>query len=100
MKPISLLLALGLCACSSFPPSSVSAGFMGANVTVATPGWSAPVKVVPTAAIQSPALLVPLDSPIAKDDQATVRDGSITATVPIVSAPVAAPVLAVPAKTQ
>jgi hypothetical protein len=82
--------------CSSFPPSSISAGFFGANVTVATPGWSAPVAVVPSPAIQSPALLVPLGSPIADNDQATIHDHNITAFVPIVEAPVAAPVLAVP----
>jgi hypothetical protein len=77
---------------------SVSAGFMGADITVATPGWSAPVKVTPSAVIQSPALLVPLGSPIADNDTATVNDKGTTAVVPVVEAPVSAPVLAVPAK--
>lgn len=94
-----ILIVLGsLNACSSFPPLAVNAGFMGATVGVSTPGWQKPVPVVPNPAIQSPALLVPIGSPIANNDQATVTDGKITATVPIVEAPVAAPVLAVPKK--
>ena len=98
MKALVILLAFTFWGCSSFPPSSVSAGFMGASVTVATPGWSKPVAVVPSPAIQSPALLVPFDSGIANNALATVTDGKITATVPVVEAPVKTPVLAVPAK--
>ena len=69
---------------------------MGASVNIATPGWSKPVPVVPTAAIQSPTLLVPIGSPIAQNDSATVTDHNITAFVPIIEAPVAKPILAVP----
>lgn len=82
--------------CSSFPPMAVNAGFMGGTVGVSTPGWSKPVPVVANPSIQTPALLVPIGSPIANQDQATIHDKNITAFVPIVEAPVAAPVLAVP----
>jgi hypothetical protein len=82
--------------CSSAPPGSYGVNAFGVGVTYSTPGWSAPAKVVPTQSIQSPALLVPLDSALANNESATVTNGQITATVPIVAAPVAAPVLAVP----
>jgi hypothetical protein len=82
--------------CSSAPPGTYGANAFGVGVSYSTPGWSAPVAVVPTTAIQSPALLVPINSPIATNTTATVTDGKITATVPIVAAPVANPVLAVP----
>ena len=97
MKPFALLLAL-LTSCSSFPPASISAGFFGATVTVATPGWSAPVPVVPTPSMLGPALLVPIGSPIAVNDTATINDHGTVALVPVVEAPVSKPVLAVPPK--
>ena len=89
-------MALLLAGCQSAPPGSYGVNAFGFGVTYSTPGWSAPVKVVPTQSIQSPALLVPLDSPLANNESATVTDGKITSTVPVVAAPVAAPVLAVP----
>jgi hypothetical protein len=93
-------LFLMFAGCSSFPPSSISAGFFGANVTVATPGWSAPVPVVESKVITKPTLLVPADSPVAKVAIATIQPtATLNATaVSVVVAPVAAPVLAVPAK--
>jgi hypothetical protein len=98
---VLLLAALVLWAfagCSSAPPGTYSAGFMGAQVQYSTPGWSAPAKVVPSAAITTPALLVPADSPVANELTATVQGNGTTTSVPIVVAPVAKAVLAVPAK--
>jgi hypothetical protein len=89
-----------LSACSSFPPSSVSAGFFGANVTVATPGWSKPVAVVPYAVITKPTLLVPSTSPAANELTATVAPTATTpaTAVAVVVAPVATETLAIPVK--
>jgi hypothetical protein len=92
---ILVLMALLLTGCGT--PFSVSGGFFGANVTANFPnGITVPAKVVPTASIQSPALLVPLNSGLANTESVSVTDGNITSNVPIVPAPVAAPVLAVP----
>jgi hypothetical protein len=78
-------------------PFSLTGGFMGANVTANFPnGIQVPAKVVPTQSIQSPALLVPLTSSLANTESTIVTDGKITATVPVVAAPVSIPTLAVP----
>jgi ABC-type transport system involved in cytochrome c biogenesis permease component len=89
------LILLSLEGCASFPPLSVSAGFMGASVTVATPGWTAPVPVV-ALPVTSPVLLVP---PGSSEESATVLP---TATTPattvavVVSDAVKKPTLAIP----
>jgi hypothetical protein len=100
MKALAFILILALSACASFPPSSVSAGFFGANVTVATPGWSAPVPVVTSPVITKPTLLVPAGSPAATELTATVAPtGTTPATaVQVLVAPVKTETLAVPAK--
>ncbi len=85
-----------LTSCASAPPGSYGVNAFGFGVTYSTPGWSAPVPVVKSEVITKPTLLVPTDSPIADHDSATVTDGKVTSTVPIVEASVAAPVLAVP----
>ena len=82
--------------CSSAPPGTYGVNAFGLGVTYSTPGWSAPVSVVKSEVITKPTLLVPTDSAIADNDSATVTDGKVTSTVPIVAAPVVAPVLAVP----
>jgi cation transporter-like permease len=96
----SSVISAFLGSCASFPPSSVSAGFFGANVTVATPGWSAPVPVVPYAVITKPTLLVPEQSPAANESTATVAPTANTParTVAVVVAPVATETLAIPVK--
>lgn len=97
------LLFCGLAAlvvgCASFPPLSVGAGFMGANVSVSTPGWSAPVPVVASPAVTKLTLLVPSDSPAASQTVAIVAPTATTpaGSVPVVVAPVAEPTLAIPA---
>jgi hypothetical protein len=80
--------------CSSFPPLAVGYTFP-MTVSVSTPGWSAPVKVAPSAAVNQPALLVPPGSAPDASDTAQVAGKG---TVPVVAAPVNAPVLAVPVK--
>jgi hypothetical protein len=90
----ALLLFLLFPACSSFPPASVTAGFFGATIEVATPGWSAPVPTTPSAVITEPTLLVPANSVAA--DHATATVSATGRVIPVVVAPVAAPVLAVP----
>lgn len=99
MKPPAacgiLCFACLLFACST--PFSISGGFIGASITVNFPdGIHKSVPVVPTPEIQSPTLLVPIGSPIADHDSVTVNDGKVISTVPIIEAPVTAPVLAVP----
>src|ERR1700675_878374 len=63
-----LLLVVGLlCGCapgSYVPPVSISAGFFGAQVTVAEPGYTVPAKVIATQAVQQPTLIVPASAPI------------------------------------
>jgi hypothetical protein len=94
-----LLAALVLWAfagCASAPPGTYSAGFMGAQVQYSTPGWSAPVAVVPSSVITKATLLVPVNSPAASSLTAQSADTGVS--VPVVVAPVAKPVLAIPAK--
>lgn len=95
---MSRLLIFGaalLCSCTS--PFSVSAGFFGANVTVAFPnGVSGTVPVSASPSASSPALLVPVGTK--PSDTATVVSGSTTpATVPVIESEVSSPVLSVPA---
>lgn len=92
-----ILLVLLFCSCSSFPPLTVGAGFMGATVQVSTPGWSAPVPVKSSISIDKPVLLVP-ENTVDVPTQATVQgDGDRpTSTVPVLKASVTAPVLIVP----
>lgn len=91
-----LLLALAGCAGSYVPPVSVSAGFFGATVTVAEPGFTVPAKVVQTAAVIQPTLMVPASAPITSGSVPVVTQAGETTNVPVVAAPVSAPVLAVP----
>lgn len=67
---------------------------MGADVSVSTPGWSAPVPVVESTVITKPTLLVPATSPAAEEAVASTPNG----TVPIVIAPVKTEILSVPIK--
>jgi hypothetical protein len=96
-----MALLFALSACSSFPPASVSAGFFGASVTVATPGWSSPVPVVESHILTQPTLMVPAGSPAANEETATVAPTatSPSTAVPVVVASVKTETLAVPAKT-
>jgi hypothetical protein len=87
--------------CASFPPLTVGAGFMGADVHVSTPGWSAPVPVVASPDIAKPTLLVPATSPAASQSTAIVAPTATTAagSVPVVVSPtIAQPTLAIPAR--
>jgi hypothetical protein len=79
------------------PPVSISAGFFGAEVTVSEPGYTVPAKVVATASVGHPTLMVPAGDPVAASDSVpiTTTIGN-TATVPVLVAPVTSPVLAVP----
>jgi hypothetical protein len=87
------------CAPGSYvPPVSVSAGFFGASVTVAEPGYTVPAKVVSTAAVVTPTLMVPAGDPVAGGSVPVTTQTGATTVVPTVVAPVTAPVLAVPAK--
>lgn len=89
---------LGSCAGAYVPPVSVSAGFFGASVTVSEPGFTIPAKVVPTAAVATPTLMVPATDPVTSGSIPVTTESGQSTTVPVVVAPVAAPVLAVPAK--
>jgi hypothetical protein len=93
-------LAALVVGCASFPPLTVGAGFMGANVSVATPGWSAPVPVLATPNVIKPTLFVPPDSPAASQSVAIVAPTATTpaGSVPIVVANIAEPTLAIPGK--
>jgi hypothetical protein len=105
MLVLLLVVVYVVVGCSSFPPVSVSAGFMGAKVKVQTPGWSkAEVPVVQSQALTTPTLLVPMGSPVA--DELTAKVTSVAGTgeaaggssvVPVVVAPVKTETLAVPA---
>jgi hypothetical protein len=88
-----VLMALLLAGCQSAPPGSYGVNAFGFGVTYSTPGWSAPVPVVKSEIVTAPTLMVPANSPAASSQIATSQTGSA---VPIVVAPVAAPVLAVP----
>jgi hypothetical protein len=100
MKAVLLFVIVAVAGCASFPPLTVSGGFMGADVAVSTPGWSAPaVPVVATPAVAKPTLLVPADSPAANQSVAIVAPTATTpaGSVPVVVTPsVAQPTLAVP----
>jgi hypothetical protein len=93
------LIFLLLCNCASFPPLTVGAGFMGATVDISTPGWSAPVPVKPSAAVEKPVLMVPLNT-VDAPKTATINGTASKppSVVPVIKAPVTAPVLAVPVK--
>jgi hypothetical protein len=95
-----LLFCILLCGCapgSYVPPLSVSAGFFGAEVTVAEPGFTVPAKVVTSAAVSIPTLMVPATEPVAAIGSVPVTNtAGQTTTVPVVTAPVISPVLAVP----
>ena len=93
---LALLLVTG---CAGYvPPISVSAGFFGATVTVSEPGFTVPAKVVPTAAVVVPTLMVPAAAPKTSGSVPVVNAQGATATVPVIIAPVTEPVLAVPSK--
>jgi hypothetical protein len=102
-RPKYFVIGLGIgfvlgCAGSYFPPMSVTAGFFGAQVTVAEPGFTVPAKVTPTNGVMQPTLLVPASEPIAVNSTVPVTTANgATTTVPIKIAPVPVPVLAIPA---
>jgi hypothetical protein len=96
------LLSMALAGCSWFPPLTLSGGFMGATVSVSTPGWSAPVPVVAVSQITKPTLLVPKGSIASRDQTAVVAATAQTAkmSVPVVVAPVKSATLAVPVTSK
>ena len=94
MRVPASILVIFVSGCSAFPPLEVGAGFMGAEVHVSTPGWSAPVPVVESKIITTPTLLVPETSPAAEEDVASTPTGK----VPVVVASVKTETLAVPSK--
>jgi hypothetical protein len=99
MKPFLTVLTVALTSCSSFPPGSLSAGFMGASVTVSTPGWTKPVPVVASPAVSAPVLMVPqgtIGEAQSNLAQVTTNTATLAKTVPIMEADVVTPVLAVP----
>lgn len=101
MRILSLLFALILCGCAGqyIPPVTFSGGFFGATVSVSEPGFTVPAKVVPTAVVSTPTLLVPASEPVAANTAVPVTTASGASTlVPVVVAPVSVPVLAVPVK--
>jgi hypothetical protein len=100
--PLSMFgfgMVIGGCAGDYIPPMSVTAGFFGAQVTVAEPGFTVPAKVMPTTSVIQPTLLVPASEPIASNGSVPVTTAvGETTNVPVVVAPVSSPVLAIPAK--
>ncbi len=100
IHPVHFLFVLVLSACAPgtyVPPVSISAGFFGAEVTVAEPGYIVPAKVVTTQAVQQPTLIVPPTAPIATGSAPVITSTGEKTNVPvIVSSSVASPVLAVP----
>jgi hypothetical protein len=118
---IALGVVLWMTGCSSMIPLTVSAGFMGATVSVSTPGWSKEnVPVTKSALVDAPVLMVPpgtvavnsntvatvsspgeaLPPPPAVPDTKRVLDRQAVApgvkSVPVIEAPVSSPVLAIP----
>ena len=93
---ILFFLALAGCAGRYVPPVSVSAGFFGATVTIAEPGFTVPAKVVQTSSVVQPTLIVPLSAPITSGSVPVVTQVGETTNVPVVAKPVTGPVLAVP----
>jgi hypothetical protein len=101
MKILFLLFAFSFCGCAGqyIPPVTLSGGFFGATVSVSEPGFTVPAKVVPTAVVSTPTLLVPASEPVAANTAVPVTTASGASTlVPVVVAPVSVPVLAVPVK--
>lgn len=96
--PIFLSLLLSSCTAGTYvPPVSVSAGFFGAQVTIAEPGYTVPAKVIPSAAVVQPTLLVPPSAPVTSGSLLVVTSAGETTNVPVVVSSVQVPVLAVPA---
>ena len=96
---LGLAIVFSGCAAGSYvPPMSVTAGFFGAQVTVAEPGFTVPAKVTPTNGVMRPTLLVPATEPVAVNASVPVTTSNgATTTVPVKIAPVTAPILAIPA---
>jgi hypothetical protein len=91
------LLLLSGCAGQFVPPVSVTAGFFGATVTVAEPGFTVPAKVVPTSAVVVPTLMVPPGASVTSGSIPVTTTTGASATVPVTVGPVTEAVLAVPA---
>jgi len=91
---LSVCFIIGCAAGSYVPPVSIN---FGGLVTVSEPGFTIPAKVVPTSSVIAPTLMVPTSEPIASKGNVSVTNSiGQTATVPVLVAPVVAPVLAVP----
>ncbi len=101
-KPVMISMVLCIAGCSALPPGTyvppvtITPSFFGAQVAIQMGGYTVPVKVVPTAAVVVPTLMVPPVSPITKGSLPVTNDVGQTATVPVTVAPVIEPVLAVP----
>jgi hypothetical protein len=89
-------MALLFAGCSSAPPGTYGVNAFGIGATYSTPGWSAAVPVVQSAALTTPTLLVPVTSPAATADIAVNQ--STGKAVPVIVAPVKTETLAVPIK--
>jgi hypothetical protein len=97
MKRLALLLFLSLAGCGT--PFSVSGGFFGASVTANFPeGINVPAQVVADPDVTVPVLKVPANAPVTSGTVPVTTANGTTTTIPVVVAPVAAPILAVPAK--
>lgn len=102
MRICEIVLAFLLAGCAGqyVPPVSVSAGFFGAQVTVSEPGFTVPAKVVQTASVIQPTLMVPITAPLMSGAIVPVTNAAGQQTiVPVVASPsVSQPILAVPTK--
>lgn len=97
---MGVLITFTGCAPGTYvPPVSISAGFFGAQVTVAEPGYTVPAKVVTTQSVQQPTLIVPASAPIMTGSAPVITSAGEVSKVPVVvSQSVQSPVLAVPSK--
>jgi hypothetical protein len=96
MRTLILVLLFSGCAGAFVPPVSLTAGFFGATVTVAEPGFTIPAKVVPTSAVTNPTLLVPSTSSVTSGTAMITTETGANTMVPVSVAPVSQPVLVVP----
>lgn len=82
----------------SWGPTPISVGGWGFTAKVVIP--KSPPKIVPvtaSAAVTQPVLMVPLDTENAPTSAAVTAPSGDTVSIPVAKAPVAAPVLTVPA---
>ena len=99
-KSASVVAAMLLAGCATpgsySPPWSATVGFFGAQVTVAQPGYEVPAKVMTSADVTQPTLLVPANAPVTSGIVPVTTASGVSASVPVKVATVTQPVLAVP----